>query len=113
VEKDGFALKSSTGNLKYVPTMKMICVNFSSVHQKVKTELWVSLTMGLWAAAATVHLLHNYGKDEDGFIYWVSEILIAGMFAAGFGWYLNRLVTLHRMEKRGELRNSLPPYQEF
>lgn len=76
-------------------------MNFSSLHRTARTEVWISATFGLWALATTIHLLHNYGKENDSFLEWVVEILLAGIFAAGFGWHVHKLVVLHRMEKRG------------
>ena len=34
-------------------------------------------------------------------LIWSVEILVAAIFATGFGWYLHSLVTLKRLEKRG------------
>ena len=99
---DGRTLKSTAQTLKYVPNIKWISVNFSSLHKTARTELWISVTLGLWALASTIHLMHNYGKDTDSFITWIIEILLAAVFAAGFGWHVHKLVALHRMEKRGE-----------
>jgi hypothetical protein len=103
VERAGLTLKSLAKNLKSAQNMRLICVNFSSIHQRVKTEAWITLTFGFWALAATVHLLHNYGKDHDKFFEWVIEILVAAVFAASFGWHLQKYVSLHQMEKRGKL----------
>ena len=77
-------------------------MNFSSLHQTARTELWISATFGLWALASTIHLMHNYGKENDTFIEWIVEILVAAVCAAGFGWHVHKLVALHRMEKRGK-----------
>lgn len=94
-------LKSSTANLKCVQNIKLICVNFSSLHQKAKTELWVSLTFGLWAVAATIHLIQNYGRQNET-LSEIIQIVLASCFAAGFGWHLRTYAALHRMEKRGQ-----------
>lgn len=80
-------------------------MNFSSIHRKARTEVWLSLTFGFWALAAAVHLAHNYGKDKDELHEWVLEILVTGLFATGFGWHLHKLVSLHKMEKRGKLHS--------
>ena len=80
-------------------------MNFSLVHQRIRTEIWLSATFGLWALAATVHLIHNYGKDNDTLLVWIFEILTAAFFAMSFGWHLRKLVTLHRLEKRGKLHS--------
>lgn len=64
-----------------------------------------------WAGAASLHLIHNFGKEKDDLRHWVVEILVAGAFATGFGWHLGKLVTLKRMEKRGKSESSFT--QEF
>lgn len=102
VEKVGTKLKSSIDNLKSAPNIKWICVNFSSIHKKAKTEFWMAATFMFWAAATTTHMLYNYRRDKDNLLQWVIEILVAAVFATGFGWHLNKLASLRRMEKRGK-----------
>lgn len=86
--------------------MKWICVNFSSIHQQYKTELWVAATLGLWAAAVLVHSVENYERKDGSLTKWIIEIFVAFIFAAGFGWHLHKCYTLHRMEKRGKFHSS-------
>jgi hypothetical protein len=102
--------KSSTRVLKSAPNIKWICVNFSSIHNKYRTELWVAATLGLWAGAVLVHSFNNYERIDGQLGMWIIEILLAFLFAAGFGWHLSKCVTLHRMEKRGKL---YPSVEEF
>lgn len=49
-----------------------------------------------------MHMMNNFGKDNDKLFNWIMEILLATLFAIGFGWHLHNLVALHRMEKRGQ-----------
>ena len=56
----------------------------------------------MWALAAVFHIVHSFGRQEDSFLSWSIEILVASIFATGFGWHLNRLVTLTKMERRGK-----------
>lgn len=72
-------------------------MNFFSLHRTARTEVWLSATFGLWAIAATLHLIDNI------------QILFASMSAAGFGWHLRNLVILTRTEKRGKSTSD----QEF
>lgn len=98
-------LKSSVQTLKSAPNIKWICVNFSLIHQKARTEFLTSLTFALWASATLLHVIENYGKENETLIE-IVQILAASIFAAGFGWHAKKLVILHRMEKRGELHPS-------
>lgn len=95
-------MRYMTKPLKSVPNTKWICVNFSLIHQKAKTELLAALTFLFWAGASTMHMMNNFGKDNDKLFNWIMEILLATLFAIGFGWHLHNLVALHRMEKRGQ-----------
>jgi hypothetical protein len=104
VERVGLLLKSSVSTLKSAPNIKWICVNFSSVHRKAKTEVWAAFTFMFWAIAVALQLIHHFEKEDIYLVYVVIEILVGAVCAAGFGWHLNELVALHRMEKRGELR---------
>lgn len=113
VEKVGLTLKSSISTLKSVPNIRWICVNFSQVHRKARTEVWTSLTFGLWAVAAAWHVALNFEKGEDNLFNWIVTILVAFFFATGFGWHLHNLVTLHRLEKRGKLRSSSEEFGEI
>lgn len=97
--------KSSTALLKSAPNMKWICVNFSSIHDRYRTELWVAATFGLWTAAVLVHSINNYERVDGNLGVWTIEILLAFLFAAGFGWHTHKCVVLHRMEKRGQLHS--------
>lgn len=54
-----------------------------------------------WLSAALTHFFFHYGKEKDNILIWSVEILVAAIFATGFGWYLHSLVTLKRLEKRG------------
>lgn len=77
-------------------------MNFSSIRQKAKTQIFTSVSFFLWAMAALVHLVHNFGREKDSLAIWIIEILIASLCAAGFGWHLNKAITLTEMEKRGK-----------
>ena len=83
-------------------------MNFFSLHRTARTEVWLSATFGLWAIAATLHLIDNYGK-ENGTLSEIIQILFASLSAAGFGWRLRNLVILTRTEKRGKSTSD----QEF
>lgn len=100
--KAGSVSKSLTANSTFAPNTRVIYVNFSSIHQKAKTQLFVSLSFLLWALAIIVQIAHNYGKENDNIYVWVIEILLASLFAAGFGWHVQKYVCLREMEKRGK-----------
>lgn len=104
--KAGIMWKSSVKVLKPVPNIKWIYGSFSSIHNNYRTQLWVAATLGLWASAVLVHSFNNYERIDGKLGMWIIEILLAFLFAAGFGWHLSRCVTLHRMEKRGKLNSS-------
>ena len=109
-KRAGATLKSSTEDLKCVPNIKLIFVNFSLIHEKVKTEVWITVSFMFWALAAAWHLVIDFGKEKDNLTGWIIQILVAFTFATGFGWHTHKLAALKQMEQRGNDNNA---FKEF
>ena len=85
VKKGGAKLQSSTQSLKCVQNIRVIYVNFSSIHRKVKTEVWLSLTFMMWTLAISWHLISDFKNEEDNQVFVFLQIAAGFLFAAGFG----------------------------
>ena len=73
---------------------------------KIRTQILLSITLLLWGLAVALHLVYDFGDAKDNLVEWEIKILLANLFAAGFGWHLCKAVTLRRMEKNDTTNDS-------